>query len=160
MKLAGVLLSGVLAGCAAIGMTKFQTPGIVVDAVTLRSVSTSGGTLDVTLNVDNPNRFDLKGVGLDLGLDVEGVHFGDARYSEQFQLPKEQVTAVTVPVSFTWAGVGTAARAILSRGEVEYRVDGTTRLQTPYGREQLPFTRTGTLSLGQPAGSGPAPGKD
>lgn len=160
MKLTGLILLVLVAGCATIGLTRFQSPGIVVSAVTLRKVDLSGGVLDVTLNVDNPNAFELSGVGLDLGLDVEGVHFGDAQYGEQFRLPQEQITALTVPVTFTWAGVGTAARAVLDQSDVHYTVKGMARLKTPYGSEQVPFTRAGTLSLGRTAGSAPAPGKD
>lgn len=160
MKLAGLALLGLLGGCATIGLTKFQPPGIVVQGVTLRRADLSGGILDVTLEVDNPNRFEVRGVGLDLGMDLEGVHFGDVQYGEELRLPREAITAVTVPVTFTWAGVGAAARAILDQGDVHYAVKGEARLQTPYGRERVPFTRAGTLSLGRPAGSGTAAGKD
>ena len=144
-----------LAGCAALNMTKFQEPTIELQTIVVRGVGLTGGTLDLQLEVTNPNSVDIKGTKLELGLDVEGTHFGDVVLNDAFNLPKGQPTIVTVPMTFNWAGVGAAARSALGYGTVKYAMKGTASLQTPWGVEKVPFSHDGSVALNQqrPAGS-------
>jgi LEA14-like dessication related protein len=153
-----ILLGGV-SGCATLGMAKFQEPTIELTSVVVRSLGLTGGSLDLMLNVTNPNSFDLKGTRLDLGLDVENTHFGDVQLTDAFNLPKGQLTTVVVPMSFQWAGVGAAARSAMSYGTVKYVIKGTASLQTPFGLERVPFSRDGSVALNttRPGTTSPAP---
>jgi LEA14-like dessication related protein len=153
-----VALGGVITGCATLGMNKFQDPTIELTSVAVRSFGLTGGSLDLLLNVTNPNNFDLKGTRLDLGLDVENTHFGDVQLTDAFNLPKGKLTTVVVPMSFEWAGVGAAARSAMSYGTVKYVIKGTASLQTPFGLERVPFSRDGTVALNTTRpGTTPAP---
>ncbi len=145
----GFLVVAGVTGCAALGMTKFQEPSIDLDSIVVRSVGLTGGTLDLMLEVNNPNSFDLKGTHLELGLDVEGVHFGDVELNDAFNLPRGAPTRVVVPLSFNWIGVGAAARSALNFGTVKYEIEGIASLQTPFGLEKLPFKRNGSVALNQ-----------
>jgi LEA14-like dessication related protein len=109
----------------------------------------------VYLDVNNPNRFDLRGTHLQVGLDVENTHLGDVEFNDAFNLPQNQTVTVIVPLSFEWAGVGQAARSALSYGTVNYTMKGTASLQTPFGNEKVPFSRTGSVAVGgnRPASS-------
>jgi LEA14-like dessication related protein len=151
-----VALAGV-AGCAALTMAKFQEPTVELRTIIVRGIGLTGGTLDVALEVTNPNSVDLKGTKLELGLDVEGTHFGDVVLNDAFNLPKDKPTIVIVPLTFSWAGVGAAARSALNYGTVKYDMKGTASLQTPWGVERVPFARSGSVALNQtlpPASTG------
>jgi LEA14-like dessication related protein len=150
--LAGVVT--ILGGCASLGMAKFQEPDIRLQGVQIRSLGLTGGSIDMYLDVNNPNQFDLRGTRLQLGLDVENTHFGDVDFNDAFNLPKGQTVTVVVPLSFAWAGVGEAARSALNYGTVKYTLKGTASLQTPFGTSQVPFTRSGTVAVN---GDRPAP---
>jgi LEA14-like dessication related protein len=136
-----------LSGCASLGMSKFQDPDIKLMGVQVRSLGLTGGTVDLYLDVMNPNRFDLRGTELKLGLDVEKTHFGDVDFKDPFTLPQNQTITVVVPLSFEWAGVGQAARSAMSYGTVNYTLNGTASLQTPFGTQAVPFTRSGSVAV-------------
>ena len=63
----GMLL---LTGCAGLPAV-FKNPDLTLQRAVVRGVSLSGGTMDLVVGVYNPNRFDLQGTRLQLGLDVE-----------------------------------------------------------------------------------------
>jgi hypothetical protein len=56
---------------------------------------------------------------------------------------------VTIPLTFNWNGVGAAARSALNYGTVKYDMKGTASLQTPWGIEKVPFSRSGAVALNQ-----------
>ena len=138
-----------LAGCAALNMANFQEPTVELNTIVVRGLGLTGGTLDLVLDVTNPNSVDLKGTKLELGLDVEGTHFGDVVFNDAFNLPKGKPTMVTIPLTFNWNGVGAAARSALNYGTVKYDMKGTASLQTPWGIEKVPFSRSGSVALNQ-----------
>jgi LEA14-like dessication related protein len=143
-----------LGACASLGMAKFQEPDIQLQGVQVRSLGLLGGSVDLYVDVNNPNSFDVRGTRLQLGLDVESTHFGDVDFNDAFNLPKGQTVTVVVPLSFVWAGVSEAARSALNYGTVKYTLKGTASMQTPFGTSQVPFTRSGTVAVN---GNRPAP---
>jgi hypothetical protein len=53
---------------------------------------------------------------------------------------------VEIPVEFRYAGIGTAARALLDSGTFNYRISGTVAVERPI-RTDLPYRHSGTASL-------------
>jgi LEA14-like dessication related protein len=143
---AGLLLAAAAGGCAVLG-NAFKQPGVRLDRVVVREVGVRGGTLDLMVEVDNPNGFDLRGTEVALGFDVEGSHVGDLRVDDDFSVDAGDRTLLTLPLGFEWAGVGTALQAALREGEIPYRMKGTLGLQVPWGDESVPFTKEGRVPL-------------
>jgi hypothetical protein len=54
---------------------------------------------------------------------------------------------VQLPLTFTWAGVGAAARGILSRSSVTYDLAGRMLVNTPVGERDVGLRRSGSVSL-------------
>jgi LEA14-like dessication related protein len=153
-RIPGLLVLIGVAGCAAFSRANFQDPQIELNSIAVRGIGLTGGTLDLMLDVTNPNSFDIKGTRIEVGLDVEGTHFGDVVLDDAFNLPQGQPTRVVIPLTFNWAGVGAAARSALSYGTVKYEMEGKAGIQTPWGVEQVPFKREGSVALnGQRSGS-------
>jgi LEA14-like dessication related protein len=144
---AGLLaLAAVLGGCAGLG-SALRDPDVRLERVLIRDVGLRGGNLDLLVEVDNPNAFDLRGTEVELGFDVEGSHVGDLRYDDDFSVDRGGRTTLTLPLRFEWAGVGSALRTALSAGEIPYEMKGQIRLQTPWGAHSVPFTRAGRAPL-------------
>ena len=139
-------LAAALGGCAGLG-NALREPDIRLDRVMVRDIGVRGGTLDLEVEVANPNGFDLRGTELALGLDVEGSHVGDVRISDEFSVDRNGSTSLTLPLRFEWAGVGGALRTALSQGEIPYQMKGELSLQTPWGAHSVPFTKTGRAPL-------------
>lgn len=152
----GVGVAAALGGCAGLGNV-LKEPDVRLDRVIVHDVGVRGGDLDLVVDVDNPNSFDLRGTEVELGLDVEGSHVGDVRYADEFSVERGGRTTLTLPLRFEWAGVGSALRTALSSGEIPYEMKGQMRLQTPWGAHSVPFTQTGRAPLTRVAGALPVP---
>lgn len=140
-----IVASGPLLGCA-IPRT-FVDPQVQLRAVGVRALDLTGGTLDLHLDVYNPNRFDLRGTRIELGFDVEGTHVGDVAFDDDFNVTDGDTTRVVLPLRFTWTGANAAARAALNYGEIPYTIRGQVQLDTPIGARVVPFTRSGRAPL-------------
>jgi LEA14-like dessication related protein len=139
-------LAAALGGCAGLGNT-LKEPDVRLERVVVRDVGLRGGILDLMVDVDNPNAFDLRGTEVELGFDVEGSHVGDVRYVDEFSVDRGGQTTLRLPLRFEWAGVGSALRTALSYAEIPYEMKGQVRLQTPWGAHSVPFTREGRAPL-------------
>ena len=135
-----------IGACSAIGEV-FREPEVQLERVVVRSVGLNGGNLDLIVGVENPNSFTLQGTRLEVGFDVEGQHLGNIAYDEDFSVTENGRSTLTLPLTFGWAGVGSAVRAALGSGDLPYRMKGQVELKTPWGRKEVPFTREGRVAL-------------
>ena len=150
--LAGVVVSGVVAlgGCAGLGRSVFETPVVSFRNVEVRGLGLDGGSIDVVLNVYNPNGYSLEAKRLTYRLLVDSVPLGTGTIDQRFGVRGNDSTTVRLPVTFRYAGLGSAGRQLLSRGAVNYRVLGDVTVATPLGDYTRPFDRTGQFtSFGQ-----------
>lgn len=146
MRWLGVSL--VVAGCATLGQAlRFQEPDIKLQEIRVTGLGLTGGSLDLALDVFNPNDYRLRTTRLELGIDLEDVHFGDALLETPLELPSQQHSPVTVPVQFEWAGVGAGARALLSRQAVRFGLTGVATLSTPVGDRRVQVHGSGEVPL-------------
>ena len=140
--------AALVAGCSALPGT-FIDPVVQLNEVVVRGLGPNGGTMDLVLDVYNPNGFNLRGTQLQLGFDVEGTHVGDVTYSDEFQIQRNDTATVVLPLRFTWSGVSAAVRTALSTGEIPYTMRGQATVRTPFGNRVVPFTRGGRVPLAQ-----------
>jgi LEA14-like dessication related protein len=156
-------VTGVLActlvpvACSGIG-NNFRQPEIRLDQVVVRGIGLSGGTLDLLVQVDNPNSFTLQGTKLQVGFDVEGSHLGDIEYNDDYSITQGGTTTLTLPLRFGWSGVGSAIRAALGYGDLPYKMKGQATVKTPWGRQVVPFTHEGRAPLTRPSSTAAIPG--
>lgn len=137
-----------VAGCATLGQAlRFQEPDIKLQEIRVTGLGLTGGSLDLALDVFNPNDYRLRTTRLELGIDLEDVHFGDALLETPLDLPSQQHILVTVPVQFEWAGVGAGARALLSRQAVRFGLTGVASLGTPLGDRRVQVHGSGEVPL-------------
>ena len=135
-------------GCATLGHAlRFEEPVIQLNEVRITGIGLSGGTLDLALDVFNPNDYRLRSTRLELGIDLEGTHFGDALMETGVELPSQQHVLVTVPVRFEWAGVGAGARGLLMGQAIRFLLTGTATLDTPLGDRRVRVRGSGNVPL-------------
>jgi LEA14-like dessication related protein len=126
-------------------------PGVKVHHIGVKNVGISGATLDVVLAFHNPNNFTLPGTALTADLDIENSRFGTITMNEPFSLGGKDTTLVSVPLSFRYSAVGSAARAIIDYGAVNYKINGNFSVKTPANTSlQVPFSGTGNVPLLKP----------
>lgn len=143
----GLALSGV-SGCATLKSAfSFHEPQLELEEIRITGLGLTGGTFDLVLDVYNPNDYRLRSTRLELSLDLEDVHFGDALIDKPLDLSPVNHSQVIVPVRFEWAGVGAVARGLLQRQAIRYKTTGTVLVDTPIGERRVPLQLSGDVPL-------------
>jgi LEA14-like dessication related protein len=138
------ILSG--AGCATLGKATFKEPIVHFQDARLTGIGTTGGSLEVKLSLYNPNKFKLDGTRLTYTVLVGADTLGSGALADRFSVQKNDSTIVTLPLQFTYTGVGAAGRQLMNTGTVNYRVLGDVTVGTPLGNFTRPYDQTGRFS--------------
>jgi LEA14-like dessication related protein len=140
----------ITAGCSTLGKAAFQQPVVNLKDVTVQGVGLTGGQLAVKLNVYNPNGYRLDATRLSYNVQVgdsgNGVDLANGILDGQWSVQSGDSTTVTIPVSFTYAGIGAAGRQLLNSGAVPYRVNGDVTVGTVVGNFTVPYSSTGRFT--------------
>lgn len=137
----------VVAGCATLGRLSFKEPELALQEIDVTGIGLTGGTFDLVFDVWNPNDYRVRSTRLEIGIDLEGTHFGDALLDRPLDLSPTNHSRVVVPVRFEWAGVGAGAKALLTRRAVGYAITGAVLLDTPVGDRRVALTGQGNVPL-------------
>jgi LEA14-like dessication related protein len=136
-----------MVSCATLRQLSFERPTVELDAVEISGLDLDGVGLVLWLDVFNPNEYEIQTTRVEAELDLEDTHFGTATLDESVPLAAASHTLVKLPASFTWEGVGAAARALLRRGTVNYDLDTRLRVQTSLGARTVSFRHRGEVQV-------------
>jgi len=136
-----------LSACSTLGLQQFQDPTIELHRILVRSLTLSGGTLDVEVLVRNPNGYAIRATRLGIDMHVAGTRLGEILHERALELPKTGTMLVTLPFDFRWEGVGAATRAAFADGRIAYDFAGTVRVRTAFGERDVDFHRDGVVDL-------------
>src|SRR6185369_17754176 len=105
----------IVAGCSALGKQAFQQPIVHLQDVRVNGVGLTGGTLDVKLSVYNPNGYRMDGTRMTYNVVVgDSVKMANGTVDSRFTVNDHDSTVVTVPVIFSYSGIGAAGRQIMN----------------------------------------------
>ena len=143
-----VLVGGAVGtGCASLARQAFVEPVVTLQNVRLNGVGLQGGNMDVILNVYNPNGYRLDATRVNYRLLIgDNVDVAQGTITDRLTVQQNDSTRVTIPVSFTFRGIGEAGRQLLNTGAVNYRVTGDVAVGTPVGSFTVPYSTTGRFS--------------
>src|SRR5436309_10693290 len=133
--------------CATLGRLAFTDPDVSLQEIAGTGIGLTGGTFDLVFDVYNPNDYRIRSTRLEVGVDLEGTHFGDALLERPLDLSPTNRSRVVVPVRFEWAGVGAGAKAMLTRQALGYGLTGTVFLDTPLGDRTVTLRGKGNVPL-------------
>ena len=139
------------AGCSMLGNQAFQQPVVQLKDVAVQGVGITGGQLAVKLNVYNPNGYRLDATRLTYNVVVgEGsnsvTNLAAGTLDSRFTVQSGDSSTVTIPVSFTYAGIGAAGRQLMQSGAVPYHVSGDVTVGTVIGNFTVPYSSTGRFT--------------
>jgi len=143
-----ILLAAVVAaaGCSALGRAAFKEPVVALRDVKVTGIGLNGGSLDVVLDVDNPNDFRLDATQLRYTVLVDTVQFATGTTSQHFTVEGKRTQQVHIPINFSYAGIGQAGRQLMNTGSVNYTVRGDVTVGSPVGNFTIPYSQTGRYS--------------
>ncbi len=133
--------------CATLRGLSFREPDLQLTQINVTGLGLSGGTLDLVFDVYNPNKYRLRSTRVEISIALEQRHFGDALLEKPLDLSPENHSQVVVPVRFEWAGVGSGARALLTKQAVGYGVSGRLIVDTPLGDRAVTLRGSGNVPL-------------
>jgi LEA14-like dessication related protein len=133
-------------GCATLARQAFQEPVVTVRDVRLNGIGLTGGSVDVALNVYNPNNYRLDATRLTYRLLFDTVTFATGALDQRQTVQARDTLHVLIPVNFTYRGVGEAGRQIMNTGTVNYRLLGDVTVGSPVGSFTVPYSTTGRFS--------------
>jgi len=143
-----VVLSVAVLACATLrNALTFESPQIDLQEINVTGMGLSGGTLDLVFDVYNPNQYRLRSTRLEVGLELASTDFGEALIDKPLDLSPQNHSRVVMPVRFTWAGVGAAARSLLQSQELPYGITGAVMLDTPLGERRVQLRSKGNVPL-------------
>ncbi|HEU4565274.1 MAG TPA: LEA type 2 family protein [Gemmatimonadaceae bacterium] len=143
--------------CASSGRSNpapFYRPMVSLRDVRPSTVGIGGGTVELVLNVYNPNDYRLVAPRFTYRVLVDSVRVATGVYDADIVIPGDDSVKVRLPAQFTYASARAAGRSLLGSGSVNYRVVGDITVGTPYGRFRAPYDRAGWFSpLAVPIGA-------
>ena len=132
---------------AAVLALVFEQPDFDLTSVRVDGLGLKGGSLTLLIDVNNPNSYDLRTGQIDVVIDFEGTRFGEALLDGSTRFGSQAVTAIELPLSFGWAGVGAGARALLQRGAIGYTLATRLTVDTPLGDRPIEMTTRGNVPV-------------
>jgi LEA14-like dessication related protein len=136
----------ITAGCQTLGRAIFEEPVVHFRDLRVRGLGVTGGSLDVELSIYNPNNFALDARRFTYRLMMDSTHIAEGELENLFSVRSGDSTIVTIPVRFTYAGLGHAGTQLINSGSVDYRVMGDVTVGTPIGNFTRPYSQRGTFN--------------
>lgn len=133
------------AGCKTLARQAFANPVVEVKDVRVKGVGTQGGSLDLVLDVYNPNEYRIDARRISYSVVVDSNEIATGEIERLVTLTDKGHSEIVVPVNFTYAAVQKAVMKFALRGSLDYRVAGQFTMVTPVGSITRPYSGAGRL---------------
>jgi len=141
------LLTAVLtlgtAGCARLARSAFQNPVVELKDVRVKGIGLQGGSLDVILDVYNPNDYRIDASHVTYTVFADSLKVATGEVTKLVTLENRKTSTIVLPVNFSMRELQQAAGILLQRGSVDYTVQGDFTLATPFGSITRPYKSKG-----------------
>jgi LEA14-like dessication related protein len=141
MKFVLVLLSLFVTACASMKLVP-EKPQVALKNVELGKVGLTEVELFATLDVINPNDYDLNLAAIDYQVDALGMTLGKGSSLEAIRLQPHRKQTVRLPLTLTTASAVKFGQAYYSPGQKQLPVSlqATVKVNSPVGPISLNFT--------------------
>jgi LEA14-like dessication related protein len=138
-----VMAAAVVLIAASLTLASCATPRVELNTARLDNITLSGLTVDVFLNVTNPNQFDLPLERVDWDLRLFDAHIGSGTSDMDRNLPAERTTRVKMPITVSFDGASSVATSLARKRSISWDLDGTAHFRAPTGPLSLDFDKGG-----------------
>jgi LEA14-like dessication related protein len=134
-----VVLALLSVGCVPLGRQAFRNPTVELRDIRVRALGLEGGSLDLVLDVYNPNDFRMDATRLTYTLSADSGAVASGAVTKRVTLMNKAHNDVSLPVSFSMKELMGAAQILLRKGSVDYTVKGNVTVDTPFGSFTRPY---------------------
>lgn len=130
-------------GCALWQMANLKEPKAELKEVYIKDLQLMGGTLVFVLDVQNPNKEEIKVDEITYETFIDGQFFSQAKTQNQIKVPGEQTVPVELPLPIEFSKLAGGLAKALKGEPVDYRIKGNAKLSVL----TIPFDKSGKLEL-------------
>jgi LEA14-like dessication related protein len=124
-------------------------PSFVLRGVSISPRSFTEMNLLIDLDVQNPNRFDLTLKSFECTIYFKNEEIGKGRLGNELLIPSSSTTQIQVPIDAKFKDLGGSLKAILTGGDLPYKIEGKADVSTAFGSLNFPFSKDGPINLGK-----------
>jgi LEA14-like dessication related protein len=137
-----------LGGCGVgqLARGELEAPHVTFKSLTLGLPTPRGLPLECTLLVENPNPQDLRVLGYDYELRLEGQKVIQGESNAAVTLPARGRVLVRAPILVNLRALPRLLPAFLREEKLNYRIDGGVRLASLLGGFRVPFHAQGRVT--------------
>jgi LEA14-like dessication related protein len=136
---AALIATAAAVGCASLGRASFGTPTVELKDIRVRGIGLDGGSVDLVLDVYNPNDYRMDATRLSYTLTADTSRVATGTVEHRVTLVNRAHNQVLLPVSFSMKELMGAAEVLLRKGSVDYMVAGDVTVDTPFGSMTRPY---------------------
>jgi LEA14-like dessication related protein len=125
----------------------FEKPELQFRGLRVKSIGLNGASIDVVVDVYNPNSYRLGIDRFSYDLAIESVHFGAGAIDAPLSVEGRNTATVRLPLHVNWSRLGDVGRGVLQTGSVNYGVKGEMIVATGFGRFRVPYAKSGRFSV-------------
>jgi LEA14-like dessication related protein len=141
-----LLLALSLGACSFIGRRMFTPPTVLIEDVRLVGVGLTGGTVDVSVFVFNPNNFKLDSKRVNYTVMVDTIPLGSGTITERMVVGANDSTLIRIPITFGIPQIMAAGSKFLQGGTIPYRFVGDITVASPFGDITRKFDQRGNFN--------------
>ena len=131
----------ILSGCSLV----FTKPTVTFRELKLVDIDTKGMSLNLLLNVNNPNSYDITLDGYRYSFNIQGLPLGSGEKKELVQFPGKKATDIQVPVRVTYGNVLDIIMKRPNPTSIPYQLEAGLDIATPVGTLSFPISTSGTI---------------
>lgn len=138
-----ILILSMLSSCSDGIKGVVERPKIQVHKVEMGGFSLSGGTANIVLDIQNPNRFSIPLSGMDYGIKLNGIQVAKGVKEQKTTIKGGESQKVSLPISLSFTNMMHMIPGLLRDRNLNYDLDGSVHL--PWFN--IPFQRSGQTTL-------------
>lgn len=151
LRLVALLMVLAVAGCAGVPQDVRPPEVHLSDIRPQPSAGVLEQSMQLVLNVRNPNDFDMPLDGMRFDLELNGRHFATALSDQETVIPRLGEKRITATASTGLATMIQQLMVVGQRGGLDYKLEGDAFLGGRGGR-MVPFTNEGEVRMSSPPG--------
>jgi LEA14-like dessication related protein len=124
-----------------------QAPSFTLRGVTLQPLSFNAVNLLFDLDAQNPNSFDLTLKSFEYTVYLKSEEIGNGRLEKELLIPSSSTSRIQVRVAAGFKNLSGSLKAILTEGDLPYKIEGKATIKTAFGSRQFPFSQERRINL-------------
>lgn len=122
-----------------------EPPKVTLQQVQLQNATLTEADLNISLNVENPNKVEVLVKNLKYSIDVNNKHLTSGNLQQEIRIAAQGNKDLTVPLKLKYSDVMASALKFFDSGGLPYHIKGSVDI----GPFNVPFNENGTLKASE-----------